>query len=364
MLETIATRETASLAPATTTKSQLQATQSARMILDAYSIGVLSQSVISLSALPDLSGHQVLAKENAKKWPLISTQLIQINTNLIDYVHNFDNFYSVLYNLASDIDSGTNRADFIQGLQLLVSKIQLNQTDATSALNSLIEFQALVATDQSNITGDYNDGVVVYKGDDGEISQLLDRNKSLNSAMSKDNMMMGFGATGAVVGGLMIAVGVLGEFETGGLSTGLIVAGLAVVGAGAGTAIAGGVDYGSSLREYKENLETIQQNTAEMALLSGLSDQYDSYLDLSNQAISALKSMVAAWEVLSTQYVSLISQLQNGVNPADGILLKSELATAKNGWDDLLVTAGLIKDQCSEPLSVLQDTDPGYQGVA
>ena len=62
------------------------------------------------------------------------------------------------------------------------------------------------------------------------MDELKDLIKVDKKAMDKDMAIIASGATADVIGGVMIAVGVLGEIETAGASTALVVTGLAVVG--------------------------------------------------------------------------------------------------------------------------------------
>ncbi|MEI8611596.1 HBL/NHE enterotoxin family protein [Enterovibrio sp. Hal110] len=363
MLSAILNEKTNPLSPPQKANDQLRSTQTARMILDAYSTGVLEQPDVDLDLIPSLKQDQINAKNTARRWPSLSTELIQTNTNLIHFGHSFDNYFDPLYELAGCINEGDNKDKFIDGMKKLISKINSNKNSADLALKELITFQNDVLKDHAAITNDYNLGVVKYKGTEGEISKLTERNKALSDGMNADNMMMGFGATGAVVGGLIIAVGALGEFATAGLSTGLVVAGIGVAAGGTGVAIYGGVDYAKKLSDYKDNLEKLAKDNAEIAQLDVLKGQFDNFLNMSNEAVNALRSMVGAWQTLETQYNTVIEQLSDEVSVDDDTYIQTEMKIAKDDWDDLMETAKLIQAQCMK-LQVHKDTDPGQQKAA
>lgn len=337
-------------------KSQTRATATARMLVDAYCTAVQEQGVITLSAIPELTDYQNTAKIHANNWTTsVAPQLIQTNTDLLDFAHNFDSFYNPLVTLAQNIDSGTNKETFIKGLGLLVTKIQQKEVNAQKALTALTGFRSDVLSDQSNFKAALAKGDSVYAGDQGEIAQLRSQDASLNDTMNKDTMLIGFGSTGMVVGGLMIAVGVLGEIETAGVSTALIVAGVAMVAGGTAAMIAGAVDYSKQLDLYKANVAKIAADSAEMSALSVMHDQIEALVTASESAVTALNTMVTTWQLLGTQFEAVITQLNDNTNPDDGLFLVSDLETAKADWDDLAGTAQLINTQCST-LPVQQST--------
>ena len=152
--------------------------------------------------------------------------------------------------------------------------------------------------------------------------------------MNKDLTMIAAGSVAAVVGGLMIAVGALAEIETAGASTALIIGGLAVVGAGAGVAIAGGVDYSkqiSTLGTAITQITTLQQQYA------GTKQVNSTVQNLSSQASAALTAagaLLKGWQTLGAQFVEFQSALHRS-QPDLGFFLTAQLNGAKKDWDDL-----------------------------
>jgi Bacillus haemolytic enterotoxin (HBL) len=340
-------------------KSQTQSTSSAKLVVDAYCSTVLEQPALAIDKVPELSGHQVTAKQNATNWQTtVAPLLIQTNTDLLDFAHNFSSFYNPLYTLAQNIDAGNNRAQFIQGLQILTGNIQDKQTRSQNALDKLTGFRALVITDQANFTADIATGNSVYEGDQGLIQQLQNRNDALQSAMSQDLTIIGLGATAVVVGGLAIAVGLLAEIPTAGASTVIVAAGIVFVAGGSVAMGLAGKNYTDSAKEYAQNLTTIAQDQAEIAALHGAGDQLTKLVTANQGAVGALDTMVKTWQTLGTEFNGVIDQLQHHVNPDDGPWLVSELATAKLEWDDVTATAELINQQCSN-VPVVNESDAG-----
>ncbi|HEV2772334.1 MAG TPA: HBL/NHE enterotoxin family protein [Thermoleophilaceae bacterium] len=331
-----------------TMKKQTQATSSAKLVVDAYCTTVLEQPTLALDKVPDLSGHQVTAKQNATNWQTkVAPLLIQTNTDLLDFSHNFASFYNPLYSLAQNIDVGDNRAQFIHGLQILTRNIEDKQKNSQTALDTLTDFRGLVLADHNNFSHDIQIGNSMYEGDQGEIATLQARNDALQSKMSQDLTIIGLGATAVVVGGLIIAVGLLAEIPTAGASTVIVAAGIVVVAGGTVAMGIAGADYTKSAKEYSQNLRTIATDQAEIAVLHGAGDQLGKLVTANESAVDALDTMVKTWQTLGSEFNGVIDQLQNRVDPNDGPWLVSELGTAKLDWDDVTTTAELINKQCS-----------------
>jgi non-hemolytic enterotoxin B/C len=330
------------------------------MLVDAYAQAVLKQGIITLAKVPSLADNQRTAQTHATSWlNVVSPQMIQTNTDLLDFAHNFNNFYTPLVNLASNINTGNNRALFIQGLQILITKIQGHQTNAQAALTAVEGFSGALDTDLGNFNNDLTTGTSIYEGDHGEVKELTKANDALQDAMNKDMAMIAGGAVMIVVGGLMVAVGALAEIETAGASTVLIVGGLAVAGGGGAMIGIGAKNYSDSLATYKANVQTIATDNAEMAALTVANHQITALTSAGATAQTALSAIVTTWQTLGTQYNAVIDEMQTGVNPDDGPFLLAELATAKNDWDDVAATAQLINQQCID-LPVVQG-DPGLK---
>ena len=362
MLVAIAQPTQPQLSTGTNLKDQTRATSSARMLVDAYSTAVLQQPAFGITQLPEIDTNLTTAKKNCTSWgQTVKPLLIQTNTDLIDFSNQFDSFYGPLVRLANDIGTGNNRATFVQGMQILGGKIGEKQTNAGGALTTLQGFQSGILTDQGNFKDALDKGNALFGGDKGEIANLTKENVALQKAMSNDMMMIGFGATGIVVGALIIVCGALLEFETAGASTALIAAGILVAGGGTAAMTTGAIDYANKNKDYTKNLVTIAKDTAELTALNGMHDQVTSLVTAGGQAVGALQAMVNTWQTLGTQFKNVIQQVQDTSGDAgkpdfDAWLL-AELQTAKSDWDDVAGTAKLIQTQCSD-LPVQHEAPP------
>ncbi len=351
MLATIAAMKAPKLGPPTNFKNQVRSTHTARMVVDTYATAVLEQSDIKLDKIPELTTHQGVARDHATHWDqLVKPQIILTNTSLLDFGHNFDTFHTPLIKMARDIDRGSNRENFIQGLHLLERKIQEQQEAGQGALDQLQTLRSDVIVDGRDLKGDVAKAITIYGGEKGEIAMLRKANDALQDAMNTDIAIMGLGATAAVVGVLAISVGVLGEIETAGVSTGFIVVGLVLLAGGGATAGVAGLDYWKRASNYAANLETIAKDSLEMAAIHHMDNQINAVVSANRQAVGALGHMVDSWQKLGTEFNTLIKQLKDDVKPDDGPFLVAELMAAKSDWDDVIKTAEVIQNQTDIPV--------------
>ena len=211
---------------------------SASTVVDTYVSTTLKQPTFpELEGVPDLKKHQETSKETANMWRDVTRRsLYQSNYDLIAFNNAFSSYYDPLVLCVSQFDDkDKKKADeakknFVTGLQLLVSMIEANQAACEASLGELRTFQKRLDKDQSNLKSDDAAANAQYVADGGRLDELKDLIKVDKKAMEKDMAIIASGATADVIGGVMIAVGVLGEIETAGASTALVVTGLAVVG--------------------------------------------------------------------------------------------------------------------------------------
>ena len=211
---------------------------SASTVVDTYVSTTLKQPTFpELEGVPDLKKHQETSKETANMWRDVTRRsLYQSNYDLIAFNNAFSSYYDPLVLCVSQFDDkDKKKADeakknFVTGLQLLVSMIEANQAACEASLGELRTFQKRLDKDQSNLKSDDAAANAQYVADGGRLDELKDLIKADKKAMEKDMAIIASGATADVIGGVMIAVGVLGEIETAGASTALVVTGLAVVG--------------------------------------------------------------------------------------------------------------------------------------
>ncbi|GGU49287.1 hypothetical protein GCM10010211_11770 [Streptomyces albospinus] len=318
---------------------------SARAVVEAYVTMVLEQPVVKLDEIEHLEQYQTAAKDHATAWRnTVSQKLIQTNTDLLAFANNFDSYYDDLVDIAENIHAEGMRAEFVEGVQDLLSEIEKRQQNAQDALKALNTFRGDVDTDHGHFVDLSNAAHSTFEGDKGEIAELKKKVEALSEGMTKDLSIIAGCTAGAVLGGLMIVVGALLEIPTAGGSTAVITAGgLVVAGAAAGD-IYGAVDYENKKRELTATLRQIADLTAEIAVLHSVEDQFKKLKDANELAAQALTAMATTWAVLQTKFKTVIDYINDNVTP-DKHFLKAKLKTAKADWEEVHKTANLIETQ-------------------
>lgn len=325
-----------------------QTTGAHRALVDTYATAVLEQSAVKLDKLTDVEKHQTAAKAHATSWrDSVSGLVIGANTDLMSFSNDFGSFYNPLMAMAKDITTGDNRAHFVQGLQLLVSRIEDKRAKANSALDSLKSFRNDVSEDHGHFVELASKAKSLYEGDKGIITQLENQKDAIRQAMTTDMTIIAGGAAVTVVGGLAIVVGLLAEIPSGGASTAIVVGGLAAVAGGTIAMGVAGADFTAKKAELSKTITELANTKAEIGVLHGVETQFNNLAAANDRAEQSLKSMADTWTVLHTQFNNVITKLHDGVKPDDGPFLAYELDSAKKDWESVHDTAQLINNQLS-----------------
>jgi non-hemolytic enterotoxin B/C len=320
--------------------SATQAATTAGTIIQNYVSTVLNQADLSLpDVLPNLPEHQKNARTHATNWrDTVQPQMISTNTDIVDFSNTFSTYFDPLAQLATQLQNNPTDpqaiANFKTGLQQLQAIVTTKQTAAAAVVTSLSGFTDDLGADARNFASDFQTAEATLAGKDGQIAALGKQIDAIHEAMNKDLTMIAAGSVAAVVGGLMIAVGALAEIETAGASTALIIGGLAVVGAGAGVAIAGGVDYSkqtSALGTAITQKTTLQQQYAATKQVNSTVQNLSSQ---ASAALTAAGALLKGWQTLGAQFVEFQGALDRS-QPDLGFFLMAQLNAAKKDWDDL-----------------------------
>jgi len=287
----------------------------------------------------DLPKHQQLARKNAdfyKDGP--TSPNAQVASTLSDIMGFGAVFTPVCDELLNMLDAnGKVPADkvgeFDDNIDVLNEMIGTNKDNCDSIVKTLNSFTNLISADQRNLTGDHNIMSATLEGDNGELKKLQDEIDAINTAMDKDNAMIAGGAGMEVVGGLMIVVGAVCEFETGGVSTGLILAGVAVVGGGATMQGFAGKDLGDKMDELRDKMGKLCRDRKIVATLKQSTDTVGSLVSNIANAIQAISAIGDQWVALKADLNNVFSALKNAENRSDDdktvrVLIKA----AKTDW--------------------------------
>lgn len=318
-----------------------------------YVTTVQQQAIINLPlqnttlSIPDI---QNTSKQHATEWTgTYFPKIAQSQADISDVCNNFSAFYTPLLAYANAIADPTqqanlnaNLAGFKQGIGLLQNLVDGKGTNISAAINALTTFTGNVSNDNSSFQNVLQEANTEYNGATGEIATLQTQIDQSNQRLADDTRNIGLAAVGEVVGGLMIAVGVLAEIETAGVSTALIIAGISVT---AGSAAGMGVAIKQLMDEEQTNqtlVATLATDQAEIAATKTIVSVFQNLVNMAGSAITSLNNMGTHWGNLSAYYTTLSNYCDTvaGQDPASlGAYLIGELNAMQQDFADLKTAA-------------------------
>lgn len=340
--------------------SGMQDTQSASALLQLYTNTVLQTPIIKLDPSVDtdskstvvelLPQHQQTAQANAQYYlNTINPLIVSTVADIIGFANLWNAEFQLLVSLANTIDQGNNKQLFIEGIQNLINKTQSAGSNVTPVLNALNAFLPLVQTDVSNLNGDLANVKAALSGQSGQIAQLQQQLDAYNSAMNKDLAIIAGGAVADVVGVLMITVGVLAEIETAGVSTALVVGGLAVVGGGTAAIIIASKNLNASQSQYASTLATLNNDEAVFSLTTQASTSINSLISAIQSGVTAVEALQAGWSALGSDFGQVVQALQSAT-PGAGSWLVPLLESANSDWQTTLTLATNLQQNGTLPV--------------
>jgi len=315
------------------------------LLIQAYCNSVNEQPAVDFTGITGLEQAQAAINAGlATAQAHANNYLNNIQPNIITNIANIGNYYALHNAVATTLPPGTSKADWIAALTALSTQSAAYQTAANGVVTSLNTLHANLTADTASFAGAVSNLNAAVNGDNGVLASDRAEVDALQSKI--DGAIAGVALSGlAIAGGVfLVAVGGIADFVTAGTSTPLVVAGIAVVAAGIGGEVASALTL-SNLNSQKATL--LQQEstlTTEVALATGISSGYSSLGTQVKNAVDAATAMENAWNFLSSDLGSLITDLNNGTVD-DGILQKVFLTAANTVIQTLIQDITTIKSQ-------------------
>jgi len=358
-----AANETISLAPDSNFQDAQNNALSAVAMLDIATTAItLQPDFTDLKGIDKLKEHQVASKADADTWRNdVRPVLFSVNDAIINYNTEFGNLYAPLYEFAGQLEDPQKCADaqsnLVAGLQNLQGVLRTQKTRVDSAYEKISALRKSMLTHGSALNGDLNEIKATYEGDKGKIADIENKIAAYDNAMSKDLAIIGFGATGVVVGGLTVAVGVALWLESAGGSTPVIVVGVGLIVAGGGAAGYGIYDYNKSSDKKAAAIRELATVSSEIAVAKSLTTDVSTLVTHLSTASEALKKLSDGWGQLDRDYQNVIDALENTQGNAEktkplAFIVQANLKTSKQQWDTLVTDANTVKKNLLSPMKV------------
>ncbi|HEX9964670.1 MAG TPA: HBL/NHE enterotoxin family protein [Allosphingosinicella sp.] len=330
----------------------VNATATAGALVNACCTSILQQENLVVPSMPGIATHQQTARDHANNWiNTVQPTLIAAIHGIVAFGNQFDAFMTPLLAAAAKVATDpTAKNTVVTGLTLLKNNATTHMKTATNSTNAVAGFRENFSSDFSSFQSDLSavqTQLTADSPDTGSIAQLTKKCEADQTAMSKDLAMIAGGATGMVVGGLMIAVGALAEIETAGASTALILAGGVMVAGGAVMTGMAGSHYHNLLNDYHDDMVKLAAAKAELTLLIHVKGQLTALDEQIDPAVKALNSLQASWQLLGTEFQTLLGQV-NGTD-INGPFLQQQLVAAQTDWSDLATQAAKVQSMIQPP---------------
>lgn len=330
-----------------------KAQTSQALILQTYANSVKQQPEVDLSSDPKLESFQTQINSGlTTAQGHASNYLSNIQPKIIQNISNIGNFYALNNAVPTTLPAGSTAQAWLESLSTLQSQATQYQGDATDVASLLQNLSDDLNSDTQSFSQTVTALNTAVNGDNGV---LASENQALSTVQGElDGAIAQAAVSGLAIvgGGFMIAVGAIADFVTAGTSTPLVLAGVGVL----ATGIGGETDAAlrmKTLYDRKALLLTQEAElTAEVNLALGISNGYQSLLNQVQIAVDAANQMQDAWQFLSTDLGSMISDLQNGIQSADQIRTLF-LTAANNEAQTVLTDINTIKAQMAGIQSIV-----------
>ncbi len=351
--------------PVTDMKTSSNALYSDSLTVQAYITTIQQQAIINLvldNTSINIPSIQTISKQHATDWTgTYFPKLAQSQADIADVCNNFEGFYTRLVAYATAIDDpaqketiAANVAGFKQGIALLEQLVDGKGDNITAAISALTTFNGNVAGDNGRFQSVMSAANIQYNGTTGELATLQSQIDTFNSEVGDDLTYIGLAATGEVVGGLMIVVGLLAEFETGGLSTALVIAGLGVVGGSTAGMVLAILKLQTDQASYQKLVEELAGDQIYLMVVKTVVDVFTSMVKTSTSAVNSLTNMGGHWSNLSAYYTNLLSDCDTLMSQDPvrlGQYLIAELNTMQSNFADLKLVAQYCVTNATLPLA-------------
>ncbi|CAM4222598.1 HBL/NHE enterotoxin family protein [Bacillus paramycoides] len=308
-------------------KDAIEKTGSNMLVMDLYALTVVKQANVNFDGLTvinndlqtSIKGNHDASRNNAKQWlDGLKPQIIQTNQNIINYNTQFQNYYDVLVEAVDNKDKETLKAV----LTSLDDSISENKDAVDKLVQDLKAFRGKLELDTQNLKTDADKIAVILSGQDAGIP-LMQKQIETNQTLIDENNKVYIGSSVATALGAYLTATVV----------------FAPIGAGA---LGGGI-YGvitskqqinaaqEEIKKLTENISIAKQQVAQLTILKNNTNNLTGTIDA---AITALENIKYKWVTMGTKYKSLNNNVDR-INPDKLNLIKADLRTAKNSWEQV-----------------------------
>jgi non-hemolytic enterotoxin B/C len=273
-----------------------------------------------------------------------TTYLRTIQPAIILNVSNISNYYALHNAIPATLPPGATTREWVEALQAMKDQADDFMRHSRDIAGMIGKFHGDLTTDVASFASVVSALNAVVNGDNGVLQDLERQSADIQGKI--DGCIAGIVVSGlAIVGGaFMVAVGAIADFVTAGTTTPLIIAGVAVIAAGAGGEVAASLTLAGLQKAQASILTQKAQLAEEVRLAQGMSVGYASLRDGAREAVQAAGAMQNAWQYLSSDLGALSDDLEKGIKSTD-VVRKLFLNAAGTVVKTVVVDTEIIKTQ-------------------
>lgn len=339
---------------------------SAGLVVQAYCNQVIQQPEIKFpdsikSKMPDVNSYLKTAREHGTFYLNdIQPRIIAVVTDVNGYSNQFVAFYNLISKRieAWSLGSEDGKKDAIALLDALKTALEEKLVSVVDVQSLLAGFQTDLNEDISNFNYSLGQAQIIIEGDEGRLKELDNCISELNSQIAGASVGVGLSALGIIGGVVLIVVGAVAEIATAGVSTGLVVAGVALTAAGVAGIIPSAIILANLIDTKGDLLEEQAQLNANLVLLTDFKNTMGILGESATQASAQITNMRNAWNFLNGNLTSVIGDITAASSWQNlPIVTQAWLKTASTGWDDVKRSCSLIEEQMTGVQTVTLEED-------
>lgn len=322
--------------------------QSSQMlVVQGYVLSALEQLDVNFSGFDNLKKYQTqinssLATAQDHSHYFLNT----LQPGMIGQLAGIVSYINLQNAAANGITPQTSKSDTLKVLQAIKEQATDYHVSAKKLVTHVDNFRTSLSDDAANFASVVSNLNAAVSGDKGVLASLENQLKDIDHKI--DTAIAGSVVSGlAILGGaLLIGIGVIAEFETAGLSTGLVIGGAALLAGGAAGEAGSALALASLYKQKNAILTKELQLKAEVKLASGISSGYQNLSNSAANAATASQQMANAWDELDDHLGNLITSVDQGTL-SSGALQKLFLIAAQGDAKDVLQDVKRIEQQIS-----------------
>jgi hypothetical protein len=298
-------------------------------------------SIITTTA-PNFVANLKTAQGNAEHYIRdIQPVLLQNVSDLLSFSHMWSSFSPSMRQYAAKGDYET----VAQGLKVMQGRLSTFSANANNSHNILNSFQKVIIIDAKAFNHDYMLLTSAKTGIPAEIGALDKEIDAENSAIEKYAGMIAGGAAAAILGGVMIVAGAVGDVFTAGASTPLIVAGVLTAGGGVALITVGSIGISKASTALRNATVKKARLNQELTSLKAYCTTTNSLKNSVTSAVSAVGGLATSWEYIYEDLNAVISDLNTAKTSTHLPWFDNIMDEADQDWGQVGSMAKAVQDQ-------------------